>query len=87
MVSISGKITQAYYIKKAMIAKKIDVVFCGGDYNTENNPYKLCYPDSDIIYFDRSDQISSSRFREDPLKYKDDVPKVVANYFQKIKNK
>lgn len=70
---------------KALIGKKIDVVFCGADYNTKDNPYCLCYPESDIIYFDRSDNISSSRFREDPLKYKDDVPKIVADYFQKIK--
>ncbi len=70
---------------KKMIGKKIDVVFCGNDYNNENNPYCLCYPDRDIIYFERSDQISSSRFRKNPLKYSDDVPKIVADYFQKIK--
>lgn len=72
---------------KAMIGKKIDAVFCGSDYKVKNNPYCICYPDSDIIYIDRFDQISSSRFRKDPVKYKDDVPKVVADYFQKIKNK
>ncbi len=70
---------------KAMVGKKIDAVFCGSDYNHENNPYCLCYPESDIIYIDRLDQISSSRFRENPLKYKDDVPKIVADYFIKIK--
>lgn len=72
---------------KAMIGKKIDVIFCGADYKAENNPYCLCYPDSDIIYFDRTDQISSSRFRENPTKFRNDVPKVVSDYFQKIKNK
>lgn len=72
---------------KALIGKKIDVVFCGEDYHYDNNPYFLCYPDSDIIYFDREDCISSSKFREDPLRYKDDVPEIVADYFQKIKNK
>lgn len=70
---------------KAMINKKIDVVFCGADYKIKNNPYCLCYPESDIIYFDRTDQISSSRFRENPNKFKDDVPHVVAEYFQKVK--
>lgn len=70
---------------KTMIGKKIDVVFCGADYNTENNPYCLCYPDSDIIYFDREDHISSSRFREDPIKFKNDVPEIIADYFQKVK--
>ncbi len=70
---------------KTMIGKKIDVVFCGSDYNVANNPYCLCYPDSDIIYFDRNDQISSSRFRENPIKHKNDVPKIVADYFVKVK--
>lgn len=70
---------------KKLIGKKIDVVFCGSDYHYENNPYCICYPESDIIYMNRKDQISSSRFREDPLKYQEDVPEVVAKYFQKIK--
>lgn len=77
-------LADSYKIKK-MIGEPIDVVFCGNDYMREDNPYEVCYPDSLIVYFDRSDNISSSRFRDNPLKYKNDVLEVVNDYLKENK--
>lgn len=72
---------------KNMIGKHIDVVFCGADYNREDNPYMECYKDSVIEYLDRGDNISSSRFKTDIDKYKKDVPLCVYNsYKEKFKS-
>ena len=61
-----------------MIETPIDVVFCGSDYrDREPNPYQICYPDQDIVIFDRDDGISSSEFRKDPGNHRDWVPDVV----------
>lgn len=62
---------------KGMIGKPIDVVFCGQDYDREDSPYKVCYPESALFFLDRGDDISSSRFKKDVLRYKDDVPQCV----------
>ena len=67
---------------KEMIGKHIDVVFCGADYNREDTPYKVCYPDSKLYFFDRGDNISSSRFKTDPDKYKNDVPECVYKFYK-----
>lgn len=72
---------------KKMIGKNIEVVFCGEDYDKIDNPYKICYPDSEIFYYKRINHISSSRFRNDPIKYQLDVPNCVYKYYKKLKNK
>lgn len=68
-------------IIKGLIGKHIDVVFCGTDYKKKNNPYLICYSDSEIVYFDREDNISSTKIRNNFIKYKDDMPKCVYNSF------
>ena len=74
-------------IIKNKINKAIDVVFCGADYNREDSPYKVCYPESVLYFLDRGDNISSSRFKTNPDEYKDDVPLCVYNsYKEKLKN-
>lgn len=65
-------------IIKKMIETPIDVVFCGSDYrDREPNPYQICYPDQDIVIFDRDDGINSSEFRKDPGNHREWVPDVV----------
>lgn len=68
---------------KKMIGVPIDIVFCGGDYQRKDNPYMLCYPDSEIIYFDREDNISSSEFRKNIELHKNWVPQCVYETYQK----
>ncbi|MBO5087648.1 MAG: multifunctional transcriptional regulator/nicotinamide-nucleotide adenylyltransferase/ribosylnicotinamide kinase NadR [Lachnospiraceae bacterium] len=67
---------------KEMIGKKIDVVFCGDDYKEGDNFYKMCYPESEIIYFER-DNISSTLIRSNPYKYWDMLPECVRPYYVK----
>lgn len=67
---------------KEMIGKEIDVVFCGDDYKEGNNFYKMCYPESEIIYFERDD-ISSTLIRSNPYKYWDMLPECVRPYYVK----
>lgn len=76
--TIDHWISDSMEIKK-MIGKPIDVVFCGADYkNRQDNPYLLCYPSQDIIYFDRDDDmISSTEFKKDVCLHRDWVPEVV----------
>ena len=66
---------------KKMIGKKIDIVFCGDDYNEESF-YAKCYPESKIHYFKR-DEISSTKIRSNPYKYWDWISNVVRPYFIK----
>lgn len=69
---------------KKMIGKPLDIVFCGSDYEKRNpNPYKICYPEQNIIYFDRDDNISSSEFKKDPIGHKTWVPEIVFQYYKK----
>lgn len=70
-------------IIKHIIGKHIDIVFCGADYNRTDNPYLKCYPDSEIYYFDREDNISSSEFKKDIFKYKNWVPECVFKSYEK----
>ena len=63
---------------KQTIGKHIDVVYCSDEYDTEDSPYKRCYPDSKLIFIDRSlYKCSSSEIREDPLKWWDYIPTFV----------
>lgn len=67
---------------KTMIGKPIDIVFCGADYDKEDSPYRVCYPESELYFLDRGDNISSSRFKSNPDKYKNDVPECVYNSYK-----
>jgi HTH-type transcriptional repressor of NAD biosynthesis genes len=64
-----------------MIGKKIDIVFCGNDYN-EDSFYAKCYKESKIHYFDRN-EISSTKIRSNPYKYWGWIPNVVRPHFIK----
>lgn len=68
-------------IVKKMIGKKIDIVFCGDDYN-DDSFYKKCYPESIIHYFKRN-EISSTKIRSNPYKYWHWIPNVVRPYYVK----
>lgn len=68
---------------KSAINKPIDIVFCGSDYKGTNRFEKL-YPESKIFYFDRSNiDISSTKIRNNPLKYWDYIPKISQPYYVK----
>ena len=62
---------------KELIGKPIDVVFCGADYDRPDNPYLVCYPEQEIVYFDRDDNINSTAIRNDPEKHKNWIPQEV----------
>ena len=69
---------------KLIINNHIDVVFCGNDYNNIDNPFNMCYPDSEIAYIDRSKiPISSTQIRENPYKYWNYIADVAKPYFVK----
>lgn len=66
---------------KEFAGKKIDVVFCGSDYNEESF-WGKCYPESKLIFFPRDD-ISSTKIRENVMKHWDWLPNVVKPYYTK----
>lgn len=66
---------------KETIGKKIDVVFCGSDYETDSFWHK-CYTDSEIITFPRDD-ISSTKIRKNPYKCWEWLPNNVKPHFVK----
>ena len=70
----------AEYVK-SYIKDKIDVVFCGSDYD-ENSFWNVCYPESELHIFDRND-ISSTEIRKNPYKCWDSLPNIVKPYFVK----
>lgn len=68
---------------KSAIGETIDAVFCGDDYKGTGR-FESLYPDSQIVYFERSEIcISSTEIRKNPLKYWDYLPKCVQPYFAK----
>lgn len=68
---------------KEKINQKIDVVFCGSDYEN-TNIFEELYPESEVYYFDRKIiPISSTLIREDAFKYWDYIPNFVKSYFVK----
>lgn len=71
---------------KQLIGKPIDVVFCGADYNRPDNPYLVCYPEQQIVYFDRGDNINSTEIRENPDAHRDWVPDCVYQSIVDINN-
>lgn len=68
-------------IVKKEIGKKIDVVFCGSDYD-KNSFWNVCYPESELIILDRG-EISSTKIRENPYKYWNWIPNIVKPYYTK----
>ena len=66
---------------KAQIGKRIDVVFCGSDYD-ENSFWNKCYPDSEFYVFPRN-EISSTEIRKNPYARWDWIPRVARPYYVK----
>lgn len=63
---------------KEIVGKHIDVVYCSDEYDTNDSPYRRCYPDSKLVFIDRSlYRCSSSEIREDPFKWWDYIPTFV----------
>lgn len=69
---------------KAAIGKPIDVVFCGSDYRGTGRFEALYGPESEVVYFDRTQvPISSTQIRSNPLQYWDYLPAVCRPYYTK----
>ncbi len=69
---------------KRMIGKTIDVVFCGSDYLGTNRFESLYSPESDVVYFDRSEvPISSTELRFDVYQNWQYIPPVCRPYYAK----
>lgn len=69
---------------KSMINEPIDAVFCGSDYDKEDNPFKINYPDSEIVYIDRHMlNISSTMIRNNPYAYWDFLAPEAREYYVK----
>lgn len=68
---------------KAAIGKNIDVVFCGGDYETKGT-FNGLYGNSDIIYTSRNlTSISSTEIHKNPYKNWEYIPNIVKQYYIK----
>lgn len=63
------------------IGKNIDVVFCGGDYD-ETSFWNVCYPQSELVIFDRTPQ-NSTAIRENLYAHWEWLPSFVRPYFVK----
>ncbi len=68
-------------IVKKKIGTKIDVVFCGDDYD-KTSFWNVCYPESDLIIFPRS-KYNSTDIRANIYKHWDWLPLVVRPYYVK----
>ncbi len=69
---------------KNAIGRKIDAVFCGSDYKDTNRFESLYSPDSEIIYFDRSEvPISSTKIRFNPFKHWEYIPPICREHYAK----
>lgn len=68
-------------IVKEQIGQKIDVVFCGSDYD-ENSFWNVCYPESELHIFKRN-EISSTEIRKNIYAHWDWIPNVVKPYYTK----
>ena len=66
---------------KEQIGEKIDVVFCGSDYD-ENSFWNVCYPESELCIFTRN-EISSTEIRKNPYQNWDWLPNIVRTYYNK----
>lgn len=69
---------------KDAIGKKIDAVFCGSDYLGTNRFESLYCPESEVIYFDRSEvPISSTELRFDVYENWQYLPPICRPYYAK----
>lgn len=68
------------YIKQ-QIGRKIDVVFCGSDYD-EKSFWNQCYPDSEFVVFPRN-RYNSTAIRQDLYGHWDWMPQIVRSHFVK----
>lgn len=68
------------YVKQ-QIGTRIDVVFCGNDYD-EGSFWNQCYQESELIIFPRS-QYNSTAIREDIYGHWDWMPQIVRSHFVK----
>lgn len=69
---------------KDAIGKKIDAVFCGSDYLGSNRFESLYCPESEVIYFDRSEvPISSTELRFDVYENWQYLPPICRPYYAK----
>lgn len=69
---------------KAAIGKSIDAVFCGTDYLGTNRFESLYCPESEVIYFDRSEvPISSTDLRFDVYENWQYIPPICRPYYVK----
>ncbi|MCR5835159.1 MAG: AAA family ATPase [Lachnospiraceae bacterium] len=78
--------TEEYWVKdcgivKTTVGKKIDVVFCGDDYD-ENSFWNKCYEESEFVVFKRN-QYNSTAIRNDMYGHWDEMPQIVRSYFTK----
>lgn len=70
----------AQFVKQT-IGQHIDVIYCGSDYKTDC-PYKKYYPDSKIVFLERSDiPVSSTKIRNNPLANWEYIAKAARPYF------
>ena len=68
-------------IVKEAIGKKIDVVFCGDDYD-ENSFWNKCYEEAAFEVFPRN-RYNSTAIRKDLYGHWEDMPQIVRSYFTK----
>lgn len=78
--------TREYWMKDAELVKKqvgqkIDIVFCGSDYD-ENSFWNVCYPESKLHIFQRA-EISSTEIRKNVYAHWDWIPNIVKPYYTK----
>ncbi|MCQ2974979.1 MAG: AAA family ATPase [Bacteroidales bacterium] len=66
---------------KEYVKQKIDVVFCGSDYD-ENSFWAKCYPESKLYIFPRN-EISSTIIRTNVFEHWNMIPNIVKEYFTK----
>ena len=63
------------------ICGKIDVVFCGSDYD-EKSFWNVCYPESELVIFPRN-KYNSTEIRSDVYGHWEWLPRVVRPYYTK----
>lgn len=69
---------------KNVIGKPIDAVFCGSDYQGTGRFESLYAPESEIIYFDRTEvPITSTEIRFDPFEKWEYLPPICREYYAK----
>ncbi len=68
-------------IVKDKIQQKIDIVFCGSDYD-QTSFWNVCYPESELYIFQRN-EINSTQIRQNPYLHWDWLPRVVQPWYVK----